>query len=212
MIKLAIIDDHQLFSQGVTNLLKEVKNILLDKSFSSYSQFQETEKLADYDIILLDINLENENGLDVCEKIKKENEQIKIIALTMINEFSVIRKMINNGADGYLLKNVDKEELISAIETVHSGKHYFGKSTMKLLSHNTTMKSESHTTHKIPVLSRREKEVLTLIIDEYTTQEIADSLGIKFSTVETHRRNLSIKLGARNIAGLVRIAIENDLF
>ena len=210
MIRLAIIDDHHLFSAGLRKLLENTGSINMIKAFISYSELKNLSSLDQFDIVLLDINLGSENGIEVCGQIKVEKPDIKIIALTMINELSVIRKMINNGVDGYLLKNVDKEELINAIIEVNKGNQYWGSNTSHKI-YNRFLQEKVENKTSLPTLSRREKEVLELIIEEYTTQEIAETLHIGFSTVETHRRNLSIKLGARNTAGLVRIALENKL-
>ena len=210
MIKLAIIDDHDLFAQGVIKLLENSEDIQFIESFNSFYELKKTGKLDTYDIILLDINLGLESGIEVCYQIKKDCPSLKIIALTMINELSVIRKMINSGVDGYLLKNVDKNELLKAIYEVYRGEQYWGSNTSHII-YNRFLKEKGEVRKVLPALSRREKEVLELIIEEYTTQEIAETLHISFSTVETHRRNLSIKLGARNTAGLVRIALEHKL-
>ncbi len=211
MIRVTIIDDHQLFAEGVIQLLNDVPSIQMDTFYHSYDQFTQKDQLEHYDVMLLDINLDTENGIEICQKIKAKDSAIKIIALTMINEMSVIRKMINSGADGYLLKNVDKNELEKAIREVHQGNQYLGKNTSHIVYNQIRSTKERTPVKLLPSLSRREKEVLALIVEEYTTQEIADTLHIGFSTVETHRRNLSIKLGARNTAGLVRIAIENGI-
>ena len=211
MIRVTIIDDHRLFAEGVMKLLSDLPDINIIKCFESYRELSSKDDLGNYDVLLLDINLDTESGIEICKKIKKENETIKIIALTMINELSVIRKMINSGADGYLLKNVDKEELANAILEVYSGNQYLGKNTSQIVYDKIIGGKEKNSPKVIPSISRREKEVLELIVEEFTTQEIADTLHIGFSTVESHRRNLSIKLGARNTAGLVRIALEFGL-
>jgi DNA-binding NarL/FixJ family response regulator len=211
MIRATIIDDHQLFAEGVQQLLKDASGIRIDTSYRSFEHFTEVDDLANYEVLLLDINLDGENGIDVCSKIRAMDQNIKIIALTMINDLSVIREMINSGANGYLLKNVDKSELEKAIRKVSSGEQYLGRSTSQIAYDQVFRSRKKQRRKLLPSISRREKQVLELIVQEFTTQEIADTLFISFSTVETHRRNLSIKLGARNSAGLVRIAIENGL-
>lgn len=211
MIRVTIIDDHLLFAEGVIRLLSDLPDISITSCFKSYRELSENDDLKNFDVLLLDINLDTESGIDICKKIKLKSKRIKIIALTMINELSVIRKMINSGADGYLLKNVDKTELSIAIHDVYSGKHYFGKNTSHIIYNKIISDQDNNSLDIIPSISRREKEVLELIVQEFTTQEIADALHIGFSTVETHRRNLSVKLGARNTAGLVRIALEYGL-
>ena len=127
MIRVTIIDDHRLFAEGVIKLLNDASDIKIDNSFESYAELMNKSQLSEYDVLLLDINLDSESGIEICRNLKAKKTNLKIIALTMINELSVIRKMINNGADGYLLKNVDKEELSTAIRKVHNGEQYLGK-------------------------------------------------------------------------------------
>lgn len=211
MIRVTIIDDHRLFSEGVIKLLNDAPDIIVNECYDSYAEFSKNDNLSNYDVLLLDINLDTESGIEICKEIKAVNKRIKIIALTMINELSVIRKMINSGADGYLLKNVDKKELAFAIHEVNNGNQYLGKNTSHIVYDKILSDKAKNPSFDKPSISRREKEVLELIVEEFTTQEIADALHIGFSTVETHRRNLSVKLGARNTAGLVRIALEFGL-
>ncbi len=119
--------------------------------------------------------------------------------------------MLQNGAQGYVLKNAGQDEVIEAIKTVYQGNKYLDDTVNEIVL-NSVLKSETEkTTTPFPTLSRREKDVLRLILEECTTQEIADKLFISFGTVETHRRNMLIKTGARNTAGLVRTAIEYNL-
>ena len=137
----------------------------------------------------------------------------KVIAISMFNEESFVTEILNNGAKGYVLKNTGREELLKAIATVQSGKSYFSDDVtdtiMKGLMNQRTGSKEVK--KDIPKISRREKEVLNLIVKEHTTQEIAKKLFISLKTVESHRSNLLAKLNARNTAGLVRIAMENNL-
>ena len=212
MIEIAIIDDHRLFAEGVMKLLESEENLECTAAFQSLSELCNITSLPNYDVILLDINLQEENGLDVCKSIKRNHPNLKVIALTMIDNESVVRKMINNGADGYLLKNVDKSELIKAIIEVINGNIYIGnsvKSSFEKVSINN--KDSLPRSQLIPSLSRREKDVLELIIGELTTQEIADKLKIGFSTVETHRRNIMQKLNVKSAVSLVKYAVKNNL-
>ena len=119
--------------------------------------------------------------------------------------------MLNNGAKGYVLKNAGQDEVIDAIKTVNEGKMYLDDTVNEIVLNSVLKNGSEKVTSPFPTLSRREKDVLKLILDECTTQEIADKLFISFGTVETHRRNMLIKTGARNAAGLVRTAIEYDL-
>ena len=169
-------------------------------------------KENEVDLILMDINMPELNGIETCKLVKKDYPGIKILALSMFKEASMIKLMLENGASGYLLKNAGQDEVLEAIRKVHLGQEYYSFDVLQTVMRSLTKKGEENKSKPfIPSLTRREKQVLQLIVDEYTTAEIADKLFISFGTVETHRRNLLMKLDARNTAGLVRMALEYKL-
>ncbi len=212
MINVFIIDDHQMVVDGLQLMLQTDEEInCIGFSLNGEDGVKQV-KLLKPEIVLLDINMEGLNGIDTCKLLQKESPQADIIAITMHKESSLIKLMLNHGAKGYVLKNAGQDELIEAIKTVHSGKTYLGNVVNEIIIDSLTHTGKSQRiSNPFPTLSRREKEVLDLILKEYTTQEIADKLFISFGTVETHRRNMLTKTGARNTAGLVRTAIEFDL-
>jgi len=210
MIKVFIIDDHKMVIEGIQLLLKDHKNIEVIGTALSGNEGLEKIKTTKTDVVLLDINMPNLNGIETCKLLLKQNPTLNIVAISMHRESSLIKMMLSNGAKGYVLKNAGQEEIITAIETVNQGKMYLDETVNEIVINSVANTSEKNT-NPFPTLSRREKEVLQLILDEYTTQEIADQLSIGFGTVETHRRNMMVKLGARNTAGLVRIAMEYEL-
>lgn len=208
-----IADDHNMFVEGVESILEGNENIqVVSKCYTGTEVFEKVS-LTHPDVILLDINIPGMNGLEVCQKLNKEYPEVKVLALSMHNEESFVMEILKYGAQGYILKNTGKKELISAIETVNNGQSYFSEEVtetiMKSLVNQRT--GNKKTTSLAPKISRREKDVLELIVREHTTQEIADTLFISLKTVESHRRSLLTKLGVRNTAGLVRVAIENQL-
>lgn len=213
MIRIMIADDHNMFVEGIESILEGIENIqVVAKCYNGLEVF---DKIANtpVDVILLDINLPGMNGLEVTQKLSKEYPDVKVLALSMHNEESFVTEILKHGAQGYILKNTDKKELINAIEMVNNGQSYFSdevtETIMKsLVNQRTGSKKSSMLTPKI---SRREKDVLELIVREHTTQEIANTLFISLKTVESHRRSLLTKLGVRNTAGLVRVAIEHQL-
>jgi len=157
-------------------------------------------------VVLLDINLPDMDGIAVCKIIKQQNPGVRVIGLTTYGQVSFISEMLRQGADGYLFKNTTLDEIIKAIENVFAGDQYLSEEVSKrLISKATGQKTNSRF---IPKLTRREKEVLDLIAQENTNQEIAEKLFITISTVETHRMNLCAKLNARNTAGLIKNAIK----
>ena len=210
MISVFIIDDHKMVIEGLKLMLQNNSNIkVIGYSLNGEDGIIQVAK-TNPDIVLLDINMPGLNGIDTCKKLRKENTERKIIAISMHKESSLIKLMLSNGAKGYVLKNAGQEEVIEAINKVNQGKIYLDETVNEIVV-NSVANSPKKTASPFPTLSRREKEVLQLILEECTTQEIADKLFISFGTVETHRRNMLIKVGARNTAGLVRIALEYEL-
>ena len=213
MIRVMIADDHNMFVEGVESILEGIDNIqVVAKCYTGKEVFEKIARTP-VDVILLDINLPEMNGLEVCQRLSKEYPDVKVLALSMHNEESFVTEILKYGAQGYILKNTGKKELISAIEMVNKGESYFSEEVtetiMKSLVNQRTGNKRSATL--APKISRREKDVLELIMKEHTTQEIADALFISLKTVESHRRSLLTKLGVRNTAGLVRVVIENQL-
>ena len=205
---ILIIDDHQVVVDGISTILKKQKSIDSVVSASNGAEGMMKIENHQFDLLLLDINMPEMNGIEVCQKIKKKQPTLPILALSMHHEPAVIQKMMRAGASGYLLKDSGSDELLKAIDSINKeGKYYsdlVGKSMMKSWSGDKEFS-------KTPKLTRREKEVLELILREKTTEEIGKILHIQETTVTTHRQNLLSKLGARNTAGLVRIAMELGL-
>jgi DNA-binding NarL/FixJ family response regulator len=213
MIKIVIADDHKMFVDGIDSIIKNEKTMkVVGRSYDGPGVLSFLEE-HEVDIVLLDVNLPGMNGIEVCKSIKSKYPKVKVLAISMFNEESYVTEILNHGASGYILKNTGREELFLAINKVNEGHSYFSKDVTQtimkgLMKHR---KGSKKSTKLIPKISRREKEVLDLIVKEHTTQEIADKLFISLKTVESHRSSLLAKLNARNSAGLVRIAMENKL-
>lgn len=213
MLKIAIADDHAMFVDGIESILRNEETIkLVDSCFDGKSVFTMLQKQK-IDVILLDINLPDMSGIEVAKRLQVEFPEVKVIALSMYNDESIVSEMINNGAQGYILKNTGRAELIQAIETVASGMSYFSKDVTETIMGTLLKKPNPKKTPSflIPDISKRELEVLNLIVKEYTTIEIAEKLFISVRTVESHRTSLTSKLNVRNSAGLVRAALELKL-
>lgn len=213
MIKLLIADDHNMFVDGIESILNDEEDIqVTGKCFDGGSVFAELLKY-EIDVILLDINLPGMSGIEVCKKLTKDYPNVKVLALSMYNDESFVTEILKHGALGYILKNTGKIELVKAIKTVYRGHSYFSDEVTETIMKSllTPKVSSKKSTALLPKISRREKEVLELIIREHTTQEIAEQLFISLKTVESHRRSLLTKLNVRNTAGLVRVAVENEL-
>lgn len=213
MIRILIADDHAMFADGIASILNNEDSMEVVGRCLDGPSVIEYLKSNPVDILLLDVNLPGMSGIEVCKEVSTKFKETKVLAISMFNEESFVTEILNNGAMGYILKNTGRDELMKAINTVLGGKSYFSddvtQTIMKgLMKHRTASKKKEP---ELPKISRREKEVLELIIKEHTTQEIADQLFISLKTVESHRSNLLAKLNARNTAGLVRIALEKNL-
>ncbi|HEX2919616.1 MAG TPA: response regulator transcription factor [Bacteroidales bacterium] len=202
MYNVLIVDDHPVLAGGLKSLLAEYGMCSdADIAVTGADCFKKLNEVT-YDLMILDINLPDASGIDMCEKIHKEYPPIKILALTSFNEFTCVNNMMNNGASGYLLKNAMPEEIIKGVETVMKGEIF--------LCHEVDMLMKRKTEKHI-YLTRREVDLLRLITEGFTYQEIADKLFLGSETVKSYRKNLLCKLNAKNTAALVRIAIEEKL-
>ena len=211
MTNILLVDDHQIIIDGLKGLLLDEKGIGQLFEAKNGAQTLATVEEEEIDLVLLDINLPDMSGFDICKQLKSEDSCPKIIALTMHDNAGYINKMIKSGVDGYLLKNTGKAELLKAIETVTQGGRYFSSEVANALLAGTHEVKKPKMTDFIQKLTRREKEILQLITEEYTTDEIAGKLFISPTTVITHRKSLLRKLNAKNVAGLVKKAFEFGL-
>ena len=210
-IKVLIADDHQLVIDGL-KLMFEGENAI-ECVASANNGFEALKKLEQHqvDVVLLDVNMPVIDGMECCQSVAALYPDIKILALSMMKEASLVKKMLKEGANGYLLKNAGQEEVIEAIKKVHRGEKVFSPEILDILMDSLAGVERKSSSRVFPRISRREKQILDLIVWEKTTQEIADELFISFSTVDTHRKNLLAKLDVRNTAGLVRVAMEHGL-
>ena len=208
MIKVSITDDHFVVLKGIETLLLDIENIeVISIQEDGKTTLLNIEKQQP-DILLLDINLPDINGIDLTKTILEKHPKIKIIALTNYEDVSFVKRMLDFGASGYLLKNVHKDELVEAIYTVIKGENYLQKVIETKILNQSLGRVKNSTILK---LTRRETEVLKAIYEEMTTQEISEKLFISPKTVEAHRMNMMSKLGAKNSVGMIKIAIEQQL-
>jgi DNA-binding NarL/FixJ family response regulator len=170
--KLLIVDDHQVLIDGIRALLEKTEGLLIDhQALSGKIALQVlAEHETEIDLIILDINMPDMNGFEVCQEIKKRFPGKKILTLTMHEEPGFISKMVKAGTDGYVLKSAGKEELVTAIQTIMSGEKHFGKAVTDSLLMGMQSKKPTRSQY-IPKLTRREKEVLQLIIQECSTED-----------------------------------------
>ena len=200
-VSILLIDDHDMVIEGMKAILKHVENVQVvataNNAFDAISILKKTK----IDLCFLDINLPDVSGIDLCLKIRNEFPEIYIIALSTFNQRSYIAQMMQNGASGYLLKSATKEEIEEAITTVLHGKLFFNISTVETLFNDK----------EAPLLTRREKEILILIADGLTNNEIAKKIFLSSHTVDSHRKNLFIKFDVNNVALLIKKASQAGL-
>ncbi len=211
MITLVIADDHRLVLEGLQLMLHDVPDIRCIGTASNGVQTLALLETVQPDVLLLDVQMPEMDGLECCRQVKTRFPNVRVLVLSMMREASMVKAMLRHGASGFLLKNAGKDEVLDAIRTVHAGKQAFSTDVLDALMGSFAPKTAKQNGNPFPTLSRREKEILQLIVDEKTTSEIAEQLFISFGTVETHRRNLLLKLNARNTAGLVKAALAYDL-
>lgn len=209
-IKLWIVDDHEIFRQGLMMLFKPSKRIKIDQSFENgYKFIQFINESNMPDVILMDIKMPVMDGIDATTRAVEKFPDVKIIALTMFGEEEYLESMLNAGIKGFLLKNTGVDELERAIEIVNSGKSYFSPDVLQTLTELLRDNKDKKTNDKPDIeITDRELEVLQLICEGYTNTEIADKLFISQRTVDGHRANLISKTGVKNTAALVSYAIK----
>ncbi len=200
--KVFIVDDHYMVIEGIRSLLQNEKCIEWAGHAMNASSCLAFLQRQQPDVILMDINLPDKSGIELCKEVKEKYPYVFIIGLSTFNQQSFIQKMMDNGASGYVLKNATQEELMEAIKTVVKGKIY-----LSIEASQTLQKNEATNI----VLTRREKEVLELIAEGMTNNVIAQKLFISPTTVDTHRKNLLAKLEAKNTASLIRMATQLQL-
>lgn len=197
-IKVFIVDDHYMVIEGIRSLLQNEKNIEWIGHAMNAESCLAFLKQQQPDVILMDISMPDKSGIDLCREVKQKYPSVFIVGLSTFNQQSFIQKMMDNGASGYVLKNATRDELMEGIEIVMKGRTYLSDEASKVLRKNDDSDA--------PVLTRREKEVLELIAEGMTNNEIATKLFLSSTTVDTHRKNLLSKLSAKNTAELVKLA------
>jgi len=207
--KIAIVEDHDFYRQGLSLTIKRFKFLELAYEAINGKDFFEKQRKNPADIILLDIMMPGMGGHDVVMESKKEFPELKIIILTMLDEDENIRKFIEAGVQGYLLKNIDHKGLEVALKAIIEGKNYYSTELMSYFTRQ--IKSENGSSKKNVQLSKRELEILQLIYDGLSNQEIADKLFISIRTVTNHRYNLKLKAAVKNTAGLISFGLKHKL-
>lgn len=199
-----MVDDHPMVIEGMKAMLNQIRYVELCATASNAYEAMEKVKKNQPDLVITDINMPEISGVELTSKLKKEFPNLKIIGMSTFNERSYIAQMIQNGADGFLVKSASKEEIETAISSVVDGKMHLSSDAGMSTSEQKELKNQ-------PTLTSREKEILTLISEGFTNPQIAEKLFISLYTVETHRKNLLSKFNTNNTASLIKIAATNGL-
>ncbi|MCZ2223265.1 MAG: response regulator transcription factor [Chitinophagales bacterium] len=200
-MQILLADDHTVLLDGLELLLSTfdfVKKV--DKAVNEEELYHQLSNNPLPDIILLDIVFGKTDGKELCKKLKQQYPQIKIIALTSYSDIATVKASLQAGFDGYLLKSEDRNTIMQALQTVVNNQQFYSPQVKNSFFNQSVAKNNA-------TLTKREEEILKLILDEKTTKEISEELFISEKTVENHRASLMLKLDAKNMAGLVKKAI-----
>lgn len=212
MIRLIILDDHEIFSRGLKLLLEEETDIEVVSTVTSGSQLLEVSSKNDYDVLLLDVQVPDIEPEELLQQIRKHNPSARVIYLTMMRGTRYIHRLLKYNIEGYVLKDAPVEELVLAIRKVHHGGTYYTDAVNVVDAGEEVKQTIIINDNKIEqIISKREVEVLKLICQEYTNADIAKKLFLSVDTVNSHRKNIFLKLGVNNTAGMVKYALQHGL-
>ncbi|MBI5541585.1 MAG: response regulator transcription factor [Bacteroidia bacterium] len=207
--RLLIVDDHQMFIDGLKSLLRKQETfVVVAEALNGQSALDIIEK-EKIDIILSDISMPLMTGIELTKIVKSKHPEIKVIVISMHNDSSVVSEIINSEAEGYILKNTGKKELFEALTKVANNGTYYSSDVLSVMMQ--TMKVDKKSTDEMKHLSEREIEILKLIVEEFSSEQIAEKLFISKRTVDTHRINILSKTNSKTLVGLIKYAVRNNL-
>lgn len=208
-MRLILLDDHYLFGQSLYSLLIQMKGVQQINVFRRASEVLAYLKENEADVVISDLQMPEMNGLELTTILHQQYPQIRVLILTIDDEPYKIRQAVAAGASGYLLKDTDKAELEEAIQKLYQGLPYYSEKVLKLIT--SEKNNNGHPGNELAQLSNREIDVLKLIAQEYSTNEIAEKLFVSVNTIESHRKSLIKKLDAKNVVGLIKFAMRYKL-
>jgi len=215
MIKILVVDDQEMFLQGIVMILKEYPTIsIVGTARDGVQALEFIKKNPKTDIVLMDINMPNLNGVDATKKIKESNSYVKVLILTMDNSEDSFKNSLRAGADGFITKDCQPEHLLEAIQNVNSGNRYLSSNATEMLieifkRNHFSNNQSSLIKPNLTLFTEREINILELICLEKTGEEISNELKISRRTVEVHKSNMMLKTGTKNLVGLLVFAIKN---
>lgn len=209
-IRIVIVDDHQLICDGLSRIIQEIPEFEVITTYQNPMEALQKIPVWKPDILLVDFEMPGLNGIELIQKLKLEIPDLRSILLTMHLDKATVKEALSQGVNAYILKNLDEFELRIALEKVKNNQNYYSAPVTEVLNNNSKV-IQKNSNSQLESLSNREREVLRLIAEAFSTKEIAYQLSVEISTIETHRKSLLRKLDVRNVAGLVRIAIQEGL-
>jgi DNA-binding NarL/FixJ family response regulator len=212
-IKIILLDDHQMFRDGVRSVISDEDYIEVSAAVGSAKELYEALENETADVLITDITMPDISGIEVTEYIRRKYPEIKVLILSMHSNEEFIIKALNAGASGYLPKETSIDELLEAVNALYKGKNYFNKDISDTIMYSVmNRRSEKPDERaKINELTKREKEILKLVVEGLTNKEIADSLNISIRTVDSHKNNMMNKLELKSTVELVKFAIKYKL-
>jgi DNA-binding NarL/FixJ family response regulator len=208
-IRILIADDHQMFIDGLKALLKREKELLVIGEVNSGSLAAEFIAHTQPDLLITDISMPGMSGVELTRWVKQHHPEIKVLVVTMYNDREIVNEILMSEAEGCILKNTGKQELINAIKRIADNSTYYSSEVLNIMM--TRLKKQKTIEKNTALLTPREIEIVKLIMEELSSEEIADKLFISKRTVDTHRKNIIQKTSTRTIVGLLKFAIENNL-
>ncbi|MEP1034337.1 response regulator transcription factor [Ekhidna sp.] len=204
-MKIFLTDDHAILLGGLIKILSTEDDLEIVGSAGSVQETLDLLTQKKVDLLITDYNLPDDDGLSLVRKVKRKYPEIRIIVLSMHDETHLIKEILKEGVDGYILKKDSHQELVNAVRAVKNGKVYLSSDV------NTMLMKGLNGTEEQRLLTDREREILKLIAKEYTNRQMAEELFISERTVETHRKNIFRKTGTNNLVGLIKFAYANNL-
>lgn len=208
-IKVLVADDHQLFVDGVKLILKKHPDVQVVAEAGDGASLLSLLKETAVDLVITDLSMPGMKGIELVKAIKQKHPQVKLLVVTMHNDQEIISEILQAEAEGYILKNSGKTEMLEAVDDLMNGKTHYDKEVLHLLVQK--IKKEKQTVTKTKPLTERELQILSLIVKEFTSKEIAEQLGISKQTVDTHRMHIMEKTGAQTLVGLIKYALSSNI-
>lgn len=210
-IRIVLADDHEIVRNGIKQLFESEGYIEVVAEASNGREAIEQIKIHKPDVLVMDISMPEMTGIEAADEIKKENIDTKILILSMFDKDEYVLKAVELGAYGYLLKDTGKEGFIKALKTIVAGEKYFSSEISNIIVNQYLNSMNGSSSRNKSDLTKRESDILTLVVQGMNNKKIAEECGISVRTIETHRLNIMKKLKVNNAAELVRVAIENKL-